>query len=79
MVCCDVCLDWYHLRCCNLTAAAAKSAVHWACPICASAAAHPPADLVEPHLPRIHVTRCATLEVRPCMPRMHACGCKGHS
>lgn len=63
MVCCDHCSGWYHLRCCNLTAAAARNAETWACPICTSVTEAPVSDHIETHLARIHRTRCPTVQV----------------
>lgn len=34
MVSCDVCEDWYHLRCVGVTQTAAKSMKKYVCPVC---------------------------------------------
>lgn len=34
MISCDVCEDWYHLRCLGMTQAAAKSMKKYTCPVC---------------------------------------------
>lgn len=34
MVSCDVCEDWYHLRCVGITQTAAKSMKKYICPVC---------------------------------------------
>ena len=34
MISCDVCEDWYHLRCVGMTQAAAKSMKKYTCPVC---------------------------------------------
>lgn len=34
MVSCDVCEDWYHLRCVGVTQTAAKSMKKYICPVC---------------------------------------------
>ena len=34
MISCDVCEDWYHLRCMGMTQAAAKSMKKYTCPVC---------------------------------------------
>ena len=34
MISCDVCEDWYHLRCVGVTQFAAKSMKKYTCPVC---------------------------------------------
>ena len=34
MISCDVCEDWYHLRCVGMTQTAAKSMKKYTCPVC---------------------------------------------
>ncbi len=36
MISCDVCEDWYHLRCVGMTQTAAKSMKKYTCPVCAA-------------------------------------------
>ncbi len=37
MIGCDICGDWYHLRCVSVTAAYARNAKHYTCPVCRAA------------------------------------------
>lgn len=40
MVSCDVCEDWYHLRCVGITQTAAKSMKKYVCPVCTALKGH---------------------------------------
>lgn len=77
MVCCDTCGGWYHLKCCAVTAAAARNAETWECPVCQSASCEPAVDHVEPHLQRIHRTRCPSVgELREALQALVACAAR---
>ena len=41
MISCDVCEDWYHLRCVGMTQAAAKSMKKYTCPVCLALKGNP--------------------------------------
>lgn len=77
MVGCDTCGGWYHLKCCALTAAAVRNADTWECPVCTSATCEPAADHVEPHLQRIHRTRCPPVaELRDALRELVGCAAR---
>ena len=64
MIGCDICGDWYHLRCVSVTAAYARNAKHYTCPACRASA--PDGDVFEINKPdvthrHIHCTRRPSL------------------
>jgi hypothetical protein len=74
MVACDTCGGWYHLKCCGVTAAAARAAKKWHCPLCTAASALSPADAVAAAGARFRRTRAPPVsELHDCLAALRAC------
>lgn len=56
MVSCDVCEDWYHLRCVGVTQTAAKSMKKYVCPVCTALKGNAePLEAALAKVPRSHI------------------------
>jgi hypothetical protein len=74
MVGCDTCEGWYHLRCCSVSASAARAASTWECPVCVAAAGDCNPEPLLALAVRINRTRVAPLpELRALLAQLQAC------
>jgi hypothetical protein len=74
MVACDTCEGWYHLRCCSVSASAARSLSTWECPVCAATSGDQNPEPLLALAARVHRTRAAPLsELHASLRQLQAC------